>query len=278
MQCDFGGDDDSDGGALTAADAGAPAGAPESAWKQYLRGYADWPEEQRYQAIEALLGQLAQAVQSPQVFRRPNDRKVELRGVFQGYPVRLEIENDGTVVAAMNAQQREHVVASFTYEPTFVPEPQVRPWAHGDTARVFIGKGVFVEGHAGTTYIAAGIESPGNIDRMTALVARLGPAMVREIAATMTSENIHWLHVGPELTDASIRSELQQMYDPLQSLWRVLGLFASLAQAFPALTANDPAQVPEAALGALSLRCRYCHALYVIGEAGRCPNCGGPSH
>ncbi len=276
-QCSFGGDDESDGGALTAADAGAAPGAPESEWKKYLRGFEEWPEERRYQAIEALLNQLGRGAQPAQVFRRPNDQKVELRGVFQGAPVRVEIDNGGTVSVAMQVPQSVHVSASFSYEPTFVPEPQVAAWNHGDTVRVFIGKGVFIEGHAGTTYVAQGIESTGNIDRMTALVSRLGTAMVEEVAAGMIRENLMWMQVEPQLTNACVRSEVHQMYDPLTSIWNILGFFARVAQAFQAVTANDAVALHQTPLASLSLACRYCRALHVVSQSGRCPNCGAPS-
>ncbi|GMV18876.1 MAG: pentapeptide repeat-containing protein [Polyangiaceae bacterium] len=154
--CDFGGDDDSDGGAMTAADAGAAPGQPDSAWKVYFRGFPDWEaDERRYQAVEALFGSFAQSLPGSQVFRRVNDRKVEMRGTYASFPFRVELDLGGTSMFSMAAQMRPHVVASFCYEPDFVPEPQVHAWQHGETVRVFFGKGVFLEGHAGTTYVAA---------------------------------------------------------------------------------------------------------------------------
>ena len=86
-----------------------------------------------------------------------------------------------------------------------------------------------------------------------------------------------WMQIGPELTDCSIRSELHQMYDPMTSLWRTLGFFSRCAQAFRAVTANDPPQLQVTQLAALSLSCRYCHAIHVVNQTARCPHCGAPS-
>lgn len=101
--------------------------------------------------------------------------------------------------------------------------------------------------------------------------------MVEEIAASMIRENIRWMQVEPQLTNACVRSEVHQMYDPLTSLWNTFGFFARVAQAFKSVTANDAVAIYQTQLASVSLTCRYCRAIHVISQTGRCPNCGAPS-
>ncbi|GMV18877.1 MAG: hypothetical protein HS104_41105 [Polyangiaceae bacterium] len=112
---------------------------------------------------------------------------------------------------------------------------------------------------------------------MTALCSRLPPGSLQGIAQLMTSENLMWLNVGPGSVEASPRSEIHQIYDPMVTIGRVIHGMSQCIQAFQAATANDPAQVLAVDIGQISLRCRYCNALHVLTATARCPHCGAPS-
>lgn len=255
-----------------------------SEWKQFFKKFDEWDDDERqYKALEALAGAIAQqGLGSPQAFRKVNDGKVELRAVASNHPVRIELGLDGMVVLDMQAIGRPDLsgtLVNVCYEPTFVPEPDVGAWADGDTVRVFLGKGVYLEGHVGVTYIGGtNIIAAGGIDQMLQILSQMPTPFVAELTAAMQTENIRSLIAYNQNIWCDPHHEIPQMYDASVSIARIVSLMDRLGHTLEAIVSRIPADRGLPRGGAKPTgRCRHCAAVYLISETGRCPNCGAPT-
>lgn len=146
-------------------------------------------------------------------------------------------ENPG----ASTSSKRAGFLCALSYEPAFVPEPAPAAWQAGETVRVFIGKGVFIEGHAGVTYVGgSSVVAAGAVDQMVPFLAQLSPSTLAEIVAVMQGENVRGLMAYNHGLWRDPRLEVQEMADPHRSIGRIITTMAHLAHGLEAIATTIP--------------------------------------
>lgn len=264
----------------------APAAAPASSWAQRLRkAYVELDDdEQKWALCEELLGELAPRLDGAKIKKLPDDDEIELRGRMGDTPVKVNLKVDmGWVRPEMKITNR---TGELWLERDHEKIPQQRDpdddWADDDELRVFVAKGIFVEGDEK--------DVNENMDTLRQLPGETGAellAAMERLRITTVCALIDSLsfHAGPNL---------RYMADPIAHFSDLLAIMKKLADAL-ASGERDMAGEPKVRItGAVEIngqrieptaggfvapaiervQCEYCSTLFVLGTVSNCPNCG----
>ena len=196
-----------------------------------------------------------------------DDDEIELRGRLDDVPFRIKLNKFGWVLleakvsnrAGTFVLQRDHDKIPLEKEPE-------DDWADDDELRVFVAKGIFVEGKEPVVepYLAAlGALAPDDAARLFGEVERLQIGLV---------------YAGPDTLHVNSGRLVYQLGAPVTDLLALAGALKATADALARGTGSaDDAGAQTAPARTGRVRCAYCSTLFILAVGNsHCPNCGGP--
>jgi hypothetical protein len=188
---------------------------------------------------------------------------LELRARIQGIPVRLQYELDmGWVSLEMKVPGTIDEL-SLEWDPEKIPvhaDGGDDDWDEEDEYRVFVGKGVFVEG------------DKDEVNQTLGALASLPAEASSDLVSTIEKRQLSRFSIYTERMSAGFKDNSYEMRDPIAEITEVTGMMARVAQSLGSVT-----RAPEAAGAAVAesfVRCSYCGTKFVLGPSSACPNCG----
>ncbi len=248
-----------DGPALGTAAAGA------------VRRYDHASEEEKPQILQAFLQGVGEQLGQGQAYANPNDREVQWQGTVDGVPLRIKADIWPSAIIEAKVQN-PHGTIVVEYDPEKVPQPGAPPaWDESDTQRVFLSRGVFIEGDA------------QDVDVMVRRLRSLPPEVGQTIAEALEHSEGRVFMAEDQRIRASFRPEITEMLDPegqISHMARVVAWVAAMLQTSPldpqvAQMAGMPGA--QAVMAQFQTTCAYCNSVYLLNEQSRCPNCGAPT-
>jgi len=243
-------------------------------------------DEERWPLCEALLADIAPHLENGKIKKLPDDDEIELRARIGGTPLKINFEVDmGWVRPEMKITNR---TGDLDLERDHEKIPQDRDpdddWADEDELRVFVAKGIFVEGDEP--------DVNGTLGTLAALPSELSQRLLAEMERLRMSR----LYAFSDSLSVGFQPNNYEMADPVQHILDGLRLMKELADAL-AKGDRDMASEPNviirghveidgqrvestqgipqaAAIG--RVKCAYCSTLFVSAAEPRCPNCGAP--
>ncbi len=264
----------------------APPKPAKSGWARRLKGYWDMADPRKWPLCEELLGDIAPHLDGAKIKKIPDDDEIELRARIDGTPVRVNMEVDmGWVRPEMKITNR---IGEISLERDHEKIPQERDedddWASDDELRVFLAKGIFVEG------------DDEEVDETLDTLSQLPPELKTKLLAEMERLQFMHLYAFSESMNVGLKPNNYEMADPVQHILDVVRLMKELADAL-ATGERDMASEPRVIIrgnvvidgqqmapteGTHTPRpservtCGYCSTLFVPAAELRCPNCGAP--
>jgi hypothetical protein len=217
----------------------APAAgqAPASPWPKRLAGFHDWEMDRKKAVGKELLADIGSKLENAKVKEVLDEDELELRGRCDGVPVRVKYEADND-----------------------------DDWGDDDEIRVFVGKGVFVEG---------GKDEVGN---SLAALAALPPELSARIIKTMERLRLTRFMLFSTLINVGFDDNSYEMADPVAMVNEAIALMAQVAQTVGTVTPPVPGQASGGGVTVVPVKlvtCSYCSSKFNLGAGARCPNCGG---
>lgn len=266
---------------------GQAAPAPRrTPWARRLKGYWDMADRNKWPLCEGLLQDIAPHLENGKIKKLPDDDEIELRARIGGTPVRVNFEVDmGWVRPEMKITNR---IGEISLERDHEKIPQDRDsgddWADDDELRVFVAKGIFVEG------------DDEEVDETLGSLSRLPGDLDRKLVAEMERLQISHFYAFSESMNVGFGPNNYEMVDPVQHILDAIQLMKSVADAL-ATGERDMASEPRVVIrgnveidglrveptegvhaphAVERVTCGYCSTLFVPAAELRCPNCGAP--
>ncbi|MFN8257719.1 MAG: hypothetical protein U0W24_18635 [Bacteroidales bacterium] len=231
--------------------------------------------------------------------------KIELRGQYNDYPVRLrfsyqnellisakadifpaylEIYKNSGLFSAEKAKEcssdyLETYITDYAksysdilqiaYNPEKIPVHKdiTDPWNKEDILRVFVGKGIYIEG---LEYI---------IDIYLAVFKSFTEEFRIKILAFMADNKIANINLTTDEIRIALPSE-QLLLKPLTQVRDVLDFILNIAGEFESIPItgkiNFDTGIPESTIKVRLNTCKYCTTKYPLMNDISCPNCGAP--
>jgi hypothetical protein len=248
---------------------GAPAAGAGSPWPGRFKGFDDWEDDRKKAVGKAFLEDMGTLLQSPKVKEVLDEDELELRGRYEDIPVRLKYEADmGWVSLEMKCTGPLDIF--LEWDPEKVPvhsDDSDDDWDEDDEVRVFVGKGVFVEG------------DKRSVNDALAQFASLPAELQDGVVVTMQELELSRFMVLGETINAGFNANSYEMPDPAAMIGRAVALMARTARTVGSgeivvgQTSSGGAQV--AIVPVRLVACGYCRTKFNLGANSRCPNCGG---
>ena len=226
-----------------------------------------FPDEPGARALVGeLLTEVASLLGSGQVKQKPDDKTLELRGLSGGAPFRVVVDGFGGVGDL--EMQCDNRVGPFVIHRDMdkVPQPVEAddPWDKLDVHRVFLAKGVFVEGH---DEVDAQLAAWGRVpaDAQAAILAEMNGLEPSRIGATAAGVSVAAL--GP----------LEYATDPASEIVSAVQLLGMLKNGVAIGDYSPGTGLPAGALtpSASRLTCKFCRSIFLLAVGkNACPNCG----
>ena len=207
------------------------------------------------EAIRALFDAIAVSVEDPKLKIDPDQMEQELRGRIDGIGVRLVVEDDGR----WHVQALADVggCAFFKYDPELSPisaDPD-DPFAADDTVRVFVAKGLYVEG------------TQDDIDAYMEWLAGTTEAQVEQVRMALSHLPLREIAFSVDEFFIWGKASLGEADDPVGLCRSALELAGRLCREHGDGTSRE----------LKTLKCTYCSSRYFFGPMREaCPNCGAP--
>ncbi len=136
------------------------------------------------------------------------------------------------------------------------------PFAEDDGLRIFLGKGVFVEG------------SESDVTEQLSLWDRLPPRTREAIVSELIGLDGRGLYACATSIRLNQNPGLADLDDPVAYMVRCAQLLKSVRDGLPPVT-PDPLTTDTRVVPSLRLTCSYCDSVYVqVPATPNCPNCG----
>ena len=264
-----------------------PPSSPSSAnWARRLKGYWEMDDEDRWPLCEGLLSDIAPHLDGAKLKKLPDDDEIELRARIGGTPVRINFEVDmGWVRPEMKITNR---VGTVELERDHEKIPQGRDpdddWADEDELRVFVARGIYVEG------------DESDVDETLGSLGALPPALGQRLLGEMERLEMSRFHAFSDHMSVGFKPNNYEMADPVQHILDGVRLMKEMADALATgerdmasepkviIRGNvvidgvqvQPTQSAHVAPAVSRVKCGYCSTLFVLGTASNCPNCGAP--
>lgn len=235
----------------------------------------DWGNALAHRIVHAILEEIAPRFGTPErpakIKEVPDDENIDLRGTFRGVPVRFAVwMSFGSFWAIeMRAPMwAGHFDIERDYEKIPKHGDADDPWDEDDGRRIFLAKGIFVEG------------DEAEVSRKLDLWSQLPEATRRAIVAGMEQLDAQHLSYAGESVRLAQGPGLPDLDDPGAYLEGCAALLAELKDGVEeaGLLSAGATQVADTTLPApIRVGCHYCGTLFVSGLAHQnCPNCGAP--
>ncbi len=200
----------------------------------------------------------------------PDDGNIDLRGVWEGQPIRFAVWlSFGSFWAIeMKAPMwMGHLVIQRDHEKIPKHKDADDPWSEDEDRRIFIAKGIFVEG------------GDDEVANYLSVWASLPEAERVEILAEMERlDGQMLLRVGDQVS-FSQSPGLPDLPDPLAYMKGCAKLLLTTRRACEALSSTPPTIDLGAATAPVHrASCTYCSTLFLVTPGhSSCPNCGAPA-
>ncbi len=273
-----------------AADEAAPAAADRpaaSSWAQRLARFGDLEDEDKLALCQQLLGEIAPRFDNAKIKPLPDDDEIELRGRVDDIPFRVNIEYDmGWVRPEMKITNR---TGEIELERDHDKIPKERDddddWADEDELRVFVARGIFVEG------------DDDEVNETLSTLQQMPPDDVEYVLAQIEQRKVTRLYAHVDALHVTLDPNVQDMADPVAEIVANVEWMKFLAQTLAAGQRDMSAEprvvirgnveidgqpvaptagAPAAAAAVHRVKCGYCSTLFVHGANPNCPNCGAP--
>jgi len=255
------------------AAATAPEQAAEQAsgspWPKRFAGFGDWDDDKKKAVGKELLADIGTRFENPKVKDMLDEDDLELRGRVDGVPVRVQYELDmGWVNLEAKCQGAiEDLELEWDLEKIPVEAADDDDdWGDDDEIRVFVGKGVFIEGGKDEVGIAL------------AALASLPTELSQRIIQTMERLRLTRFMIFSTVINVGFDDNSYEMADPVAMVGEVTTLMAHVAQAVGTVTPPVPGQAGAGGVTVVPVNvvtCSYCSSKFNLGAGARCPNCGG---
>lgn len=241
----------------------APGAAPvaASAWAQRFTGFWDWEDEQKKKVGFEFVADLATRFENGKVKETTDEDDVEVRGRIEGIPVRVKYELDmGWVNLEMKCQSPIDDL-SLEWDPEKIPVHGGGDddWDDDEELRVFVGKGVFVEGYK------------NSVQNVFDAIGALPSGTSEEIIRGMQERKLTYFNLSSERIHIGFKDNAYEMRDPIAEILEVAALAARVAST---LGSGQVAPPVRSAVAAELPTCSYCGTKFYLGPSSACPNCG----
>ncbi len=242
------------------------APALRSPWPDRLRGFDDFDDQQKFRVASQLLEELGGTLENPKIKPLQDDDEVELRARLEGVPMRVNLEYDmGWIRPEFKIEnhlgtlrlERDHSKIAKTKDND-------DDWADDDQLRVFVAKGIYVEGYE------------NYVEESLATVKSLPPELLGDLLENIETYRLRGFTMGPDSLEASSVPGFDELEDPVVHIAGLLRFMHRIAVGVAA-SGGDPAGDREAVVttGAGGrLLCAYCSTRFLPLATTSCPNCG----
>lgn len=259
-----------------------------SSWAARLKNFRRMEDEEKWALSEALLQDLGTRFDKPKIKKSDDFDDIELRARTGDLPIKIKFDaTSGWVSIDMQCDNRTGILV-LTWDMDKLPKEKDDDddWADDDEIRIFVGKGVFVEG------------DDDDVNRSLTTLQSLPTAFADELVSKMTTMKLTLFTAVPGEISIGFKDDHYEMADPVQEILEGVELMKSAAEAFGAGDrdmSNEPtvqisgnvmingqmvtpnvssAPAPQAIQ---RITCKYCSTVYLLTPASKCPNCGAAS-
>ena len=219
--------------------------------------------------LRAFIDEIAPRIGPGQSYVDTNDKFVDWRGTTCGFPLRIKCDRFPYVHMTLKVEHHYGTI-DLEWDERKVPQVGAPPvWDESDTQHVFVGKGVFLKGSAGT------------VNEQLERFRRLPPELSRPLVEAMSRDHARFFRIRDEVwVEFEFLRDMPDPWSKLVAHGQFLGWLAEKLTAGgpPEPTASDAQQ----SLAALKITCAYCGSLYLLvpqtaaHQTYGCPNCGAP--
>jgi hypothetical protein len=236
----------------------------------------EWENTTARQAVAQYLTQIAPSFGNAKIKENPDDENVELRGTFDGSPVRFAVwMSFGTFWSIQMRCQEQLPELEIERDHEKIPKEKDEddPWDEDEERRVFLGKGIFVEGY------------DAEIEQNLALWSRLPESLQNSIVTEMERLDMRTVRADGQEVSLNVAPGFDDLVDPLDYMTACAQLMAAIrsgAGTAEGAGAGAPAaaqvQAVPVAAPAHRLTCAYCTSVFILTVGkNTCPNCGAPA-
>lgn len=283
-----GGDPDAEAGGEAAPGADDAVEPADNSWGARLGKHRELERPQAVALIGEFLTEIGDAYGGGKIVAPDGDDgdDMELRAVSEGAAFRVRIDVDsGWLFADMKIENRLGPL-DLTRDHDKVPRDKAQdddPWSDDDEVRVFVEKGIFVEGY------------DDDVNETLGTLELLPPMNATHTYAEMERLRISWLRAGDDEVGVGFDPNIDDLSDPAATVHAAVSTLALIGAALGsgdgevisrpkviirgAVEVNGQMMEPNVPTAARVERvsCAFCSSLYVAhGQQPRCPNCGAP--
>lgn len=271
---DASGDPDSTGGG-EAGSAGSPDAGPAS-WQDRLARITrsdewdwDWENPKARKLVNEFLAEAALHFGNGKVKEMHDDENIELRGTFEGAPVRFAIWMSFGNFWAIQMRSSEDLAELYVerdHEKIPKHKDEDDPWDEDEERRIFVAKGIYFEGadEEIATKLAGWAKVPDVLqERILVDLERLDCKSVRAHGNEIA------VHQDPGLPE---------LEDPIAYMEDCARLMTEIRKGAPRAADASTAAVDVGGHGLVTqITCAFCSSLFLQTPArNNCPNCGAP--
>lgn len=251
-----------------------------SAWQSRLQeakkqqedrhSFWKWENDTARELVRQILTEAAPAFGDARVKEMPDDENIELRGVHDGTPVRFAIwMSFGTFwsIDMRCTNQLGEIEVERDHEKIPKEKQEDDPWDEDEERRIFLGKGIFVEGY------------DHDIQQKLANWSGLPEELRSRILAEMERLDIQTVRSYDQESSLNVKPGLDDLDDPIAYMQSCASLLAGIRDAVQTATGGAQDGADGAPAGpSRTLTCAYCSSLFVLAAGqNTCPNCGAPA-
>lgn len=263
----------------------AQSDGAKTEWAGKLKSFWDMEDEQKWELSEGLMNDVATHFENAKVKKDVDDDKVGMRTRVGELPVKVEFDaTAGWVSIDMKCPNR---VGFLSLERDLEKLPRQKDadddWADDDEVRLFVGKGVFIEG------------DEDDVNEHLTTLKSLPPEFGDKLISKMETMKLSRFFATQDSLSIGYDDNHYEMADPISEIKNGVEVLTSAAAAF-ASGSRDMASEPRVRIsgnvmingqlvtpnvgGAPPLQqfarttCKYCSTIYLLGPSSRCPNCG----
>jgi len=280
----FGGGSE-EGGEQKGAEPAAEPAKDKSPWPKMLAAaravepdrfsFWEWENVTARQAVGKYLTMIAPSFGNAKIKENPDDENVELRGTFDGSPVRFAVwMSFGTFWSIQMRCQANLPELEIERDHEKIPKEadEDDPWDEDEERRVFLGKGIFVEGY------------DSDIEQKLALWSQLPESLQDSIVTEMERLDMNTVRAYGQEVSLNVKPGLNDLADPLEYMTACAQLMAAIKNGAGGAAAGVPAAAQAAGVPAAvvqpahKITCSYCTSVFILTVGkNTCPNCGAPA-
>lgn len=239
-------------------------------WQRHFAQFRsfDLETEQKLALCGQVFQVMAPHLQNSKIVPKYDDDEIELRARVDGVPVRVNLTDMGWVTIEMKIDNRAgQLMLERDHDKIPKHKQADDDWADDDELRVFIARGIFVEGYE------------NDINQAFATLGALPNGFVPWLCGQLERLVLSRLFATHDTMSVGFEPDVDQMRDPVQHIMDAVHTLkqaaTGLAQGTAGPMAVQQGYVQQAA-PMHRVGCDYCGTLYVLGTSSHCPNCGAP--